>query len=277
MATVTTEGARLSALPPPSGRAGLIGTLRSEFTKIRSVRSTYWTMLVLFVICVGLGALVTGLTAAHWNQAGPGTRASFDPTRNSLVGLYFGQFVIVVLGALTITSEYSTGLIRTALTAMPRRGIFYVAKALVFTAVALVIGEVTSFIAFFLGQTLLSSQHIQTTLGAPNVLRAVIGGGLFIAMTGLFSFGIGTLVRHTAAAISIAIGVLFVVPIIVNFLPSSWTNDIMRWLPSEGGLAIWNPHQQAHEWSAWPEFAVFCGYTAAVLIAGFILFRNRDA
>ena len=277
MATVTTEGTRLSALPPASGRAGLIGTLRSEFTKIRSVRSTYWTMLVLFVICVGLGALVTALTAAHWSQAGPGQRASFDPTRNSLVGLYFGQFVIVVLGALTITSEYSTGMIRTALTAMPRRGIVYVAKALVFTAVALVIGEITSFVAFFLGQTLLSSQHIQTTLGAPNVLRAVIGGGLFIAVTGLFSFGIGTLLRHTAAAISVAIGVLFVVPIIVNFLPSSWSNDIMRWLPSEGGLAIWNPNQQAHEWSAWPEFAVFCAYTAAVLIAGYILFRNRDA
>ena len=185
MATVTTEGTRLSALPPPSGRAGLIGTLRSEFTKIRSVRSTYWTH----------AGPVRDLRRprrpghrADRSALEPGvdqaTRATFDPTRNSLVGLYFGQFVIVVLGALTITSEYSTGMIRTALTAMPRRGIFYVAKALVFTAVALVIGEVTSFVAFFLGQALLSSQHIQTTLGAPNVLRAVIGGGLFIAVTG---------------------------------------------------------------------------------------------
>jgi ABC-2 type transport system permease protein len=277
MATVTTEGARLSSLSAPSGRAGLMGALRSEFTKIRSVRSTYWTMLVLFVICVGLGALVTALTAAHYNQMGPGQRATFDPTRNSLVGLYFGQFVIVVLGALTITSEYSTGMIRTALTAMPRRGIFYLAKTLVFTAVALVIGLVTSFVAFFLGQALLSSKHIETTLGGPHVLRAVIGGGLFLAVTGLFALGIGALVRHTAAAISAAIGVLFVLPIIVNFLPSSWSNDIMRWLPSEGGLAIWNPNQQANEWSAWPEFAVFCAYTAAVLIAGFILFRKRDA
>ena len=277
MATVTTEGTRLSSLPAPSGRAGLMGTLRSEWTKIRSVRSTYWTMLVLFVVCVGLGALITLLTAAHWNQASPADRATFDAARNSLVGLYFGQFVIVVLGALTITSEYSTGMIRTALTVMPRRGIFYLAKALIFTVLALVIGEITSFIAFFLGQALLSSKHIETTLGAPNVLRAVVGGGLFIAVCGLFAFGIGAIVRHTAAAISTAIGLLFVLPIIVNFLPTSWTNDIIRWLPSEGGLAIWNPRQQAHEFSSWGEFAVFGAYTAALLIAGFILFRRRDA
>ena len=193
------------------------------------------------------------------------------------MGLYFGQFVIVVLGALTVTSEYSTGMIRTSLTAMPRRGTFYLAKAAVFTVVALVIGLITSFVAFFLGQALLSSKHIETTLGAPNVLRAVIGGGLFLAVCGLFAFGIGAIVRHTAAAISTAIGLLFVVPIIVNFLPPSWNDDIVRWLPSEGGLAIWNPRQQPHEFSAWPEFAVFCAYTAALLIAGFILFRKRDA
>jgi ABC-type transport system involved in multi-copper enzyme maturation permease subunit len=279
MATVTEQNTRLSSLPPARGRAGLPGTLRSEVTKIRSVRSTYWTMIVLFIITVGIGALVTWLTGSHWNQASLSQRASFDPVSNSLVGLFFGQFVIVVLGAMTITAEYSTGMIRTSLAAMPRRGVFYTAKALVFTVVALVIGEIASFVAFFLGQALLgtASQHISTTLGAPNVLRAVIGGGLFIAACGLFSYGIGTLVRHTAAAISIAIGVLFVVPIIVNFLPTSWNNDIVRWLPSEGGEAIWRTTQAAHEWPAWGEFGVFLGYTALVLIAGYILFKRRDA
>jgi ABC-2 type transport system permease protein len=279
MAAVTTEKTRLSAVPPAKGRATLAGTLRSEVTKIRSVRSTYWTMIVLFVVTIGIGALVTWLTASHWNQASLSDKASFDPTSNALVGLYFGQFVIVVLGAMTITAEYSTGMIRTSLTAMPRRGVFYLAKALVFTVVALIIGEIASFVAFFLGQALLGTApvHISTTLSAPHVLRAVIGGGLFIAGCGLLSLGIGILVRHTAAAISIAIGALFVVPIIVNFLPSSWNNDIVRWLPSEGGLAIWRTTQAAHEWPAWGEFSVFLGYTAAVLIAGYILFRKRDA
>src|ERR1700744_1180034 len=279
MAAVTQQNRPTSTLPPPKGRANLVGTLRSEFTKIRSVRSTYWTMIVLFVITVGIGALVSWLTGSHWNQASASQRAGFDPTSNALVGLFFGQFVIVVLGAMTITAEYSTGMIRTSLTAMPRRGVFYLAKALVFTVIALVIGEVASFVAFFLGQALLGTApvHISTTLSSPHVLRAVVGGGLFIAACGLFAFGIGTMVRHTAAAISIAIGVLFVVPIIVNFLPGSWNNDIMRFLPSEGGQAIWRTTQAAHEWPAWGEFGVFLGYTAPVLIAAYILFRKRDA
>jgi ABC-2 type transport system permease protein len=279
MAAVTQQNTRLSALPPAKGRAGLAGTLRSEVTKIRSVRSTYWTMIVLFVVAVGIGALITWLTASHWDQASLSQRATFQPARNSMIGLYFAQFVIVVLGALTITAEYSTGMIRTSLAAMPRRGVFLLAKGLVFTVAALIIGEVTSFVAFFVGQALLDTapQHISTTLGAPHVLRAVVGGGLFIAACGLLAFGIGTLVRHTAAAISITIGVLFVVPIIVNFLPTSWNNDIVRWLPSEGGLAIWNTAQVAHEWPAWGEFSVLLGYVAAVLIAGYIVFRRRDA
>ena len=279
MAAVTTEKANLSALPPVRGRANLAGTIRSEFTKIRSVRSTYWTMIVLLVITIGIGALVSWLTGSHWDQASASRRASFDPTSNSLVGLFFGQFVIVVLGSMTITAEYSTGMIRTSLTSMPRRGVFFVAKAAVFTVIALVIGEIASFVAFFLGQALLGTApvHISTSLSAPHVLRAVIGGGLFIAVCGLFAYGIGTLVRHTAAAISIAIGVLFVVPIIVNFLPSSWNNDILRFLPSEGGQAIWRTTQAAHEWPAWGEFSVFLAYTAAVLIAGYILFKRRDA
>jgi ABC-2 type transport system permease protein len=279
MAAVTTDNTRLSSLPPTRGRANLAGTIRSEITKMRSVRSTYWTMLVLLVITIGIGALVSWLTGSHWNQASLSQRATFNPTSNSLVGLFFGQFVIVVLGAMTITAEYSTGMIRTSLTAMPRRGVFYAAKALVFTVVALIIGEIASFVAFLLGQALLgtASQHISTTLSAPHVLRAVVGGGLFIAACGLFAYGIGTLVRHTAAAISIAIGVLLVVPIIVNFLPSSWNNDITRFLPSEGAGAIWRTTQVAHEWPAWGEFSVFLAYTAAVLIAGYILFRKRDA
>ena len=279
MAAVTTERTSLSGLPSANGRANLAGVIRSEITKVRSVRSTYWTMIVLLVITIGIGALVSWLTGSHWSQASASDKAGFDPASRALVGLYFGQFVIVVLGSMTITAEYSTGMIRTSLTAMPRRGVFYLAKALVFTVVALIIGEVASFVAFFLGQALLGTAPvpISTTLGAPHVLRAVIGGGLFVAACGLFAFGIGTLVRHTAAAISIAIGVLFVVPIIVNFLPSSWNNDILRFLPSEGGTAIWRTTQAAHEWPAWGEFSVFLGYTALVLIAGYILFRRRDA
>jgi len=277
MATITpTEQVRLSDLPPAHGRAGLMGTLRSEFTKIRSVRSTYWTLLALIVVCIGLTALISGETAAHWNQVGP-ERANFDATNNSLNSLYLGQLVIAVLGALVITTEYSTGMIRTSLTAMPRRGVVFAAKALAFGVIALVVGEVLSFIMFFLGQSLLHSTGHSASISDPGVLRAVVGGGLFLAACGLFSFGIGAILRHTAGAISAAIGLLFVLPIISSAFPQSWQNDLDKFLPSNAGAYIWSTRTQQYMYGHWTEFLIFAAYTVALLVVGLILFRTRDA
>src|SRR6476646_2587868 len=160
MATITRQAPGASVLPPPSGRAGFGGMLRSEFTKIRSVRSTWWTLLVLVVISVGIGAAISAGVAASWSHTSASDRATFDATQVSIAGLFFlGQLVIVVLGAIVFTSEYSTGMIRTSLTAMPRRVTVYAAKALVFAVVALAVALVAAFISFFLGQALLASTH----------------------------------------------------------------------------------------------------------------------
>src|SRR5215472_10443529 len=171
MATTTAPALRLSPLPPATGRAGLAGALRSEFTKLRSVRSTYWTLLAMIVVSVGIGAAITGGVDANWSHLAPPDKATFDATQVSLFAFFqLGQLVLAVLGALAITSEYSTGMIRTSLTAQPRRSTVYAAKAIVFTAVALVVSLVTSFIAFFLGQALLSSTGASATLSDPNLL-----------------------------------------------------------------------------------------------------------
>jgi ABC-type transport system involved in multi-copper enzyme maturation permease subunit len=263
-------------LPRPVGRAGFIGSLRSEFTKIRSTRSTHWTLLALVVITVGFGALASAGAAHNVHQLGPG----FDPTQRSLFGLYFGQLVIAVLGALTITSEYGTGMIRTSLTAMPRRGTVFAAKAVVFAAVALVIGLITSFGAFFLGQALMSGAHINATLSQPHVLRAVVGGALFLAACGMLAYGLGAILRHTAGAITASIVLLFVVSLLINALPQSWQVHVDKWVPAIAGSQIWavksgggNPPM----FGPWSGFAVFCGYAAIALIAGLVLFRKRDA
>src|SRR5579859_4135863 len=140
MAAITRQASGAAILPPPSGRAGLRGTLRSEFTKIRSVRSTWWTLLALVVISIGIGAAISGGVAANWSHTSASDRATFDATQVSVAGLfYLGQLVIVVFGALVLTAEYSTGMIRTSLTAMPRRVTLFAAKAIVFALVALVI------------------------------------------------------------------------------------------------------------------------------------------
>jgi ABC-2 type transport system permease protein len=278
MAAVTTRQAPV--LSPPSGRAGFGGTLRSEFTKIRSIRSTYWTLLVLLVISVGIGAAICAGTAANWDQASAADRATFDATQVSIAGLFFlGQLVIVVFGAMVLTAEYSTGMIRTSLTAMPRRVTVYAAKALVFAIVALIVTLIAAFISFFLGQALLASTHANASLSEHDVLRAVIGSALYVTLCGLFAFAAGAIFRHTAATITSIIGLLFVIPILAHLLPSSWYDDIVRWLPDSAGTAITAVvgGQNPHLFSPWSQFAVFAVYTAILLIIGAILFRKRDA
>ena len=279
MAAVTTSAAP-AGLPAASGRAGLAGVVRSELTKLRSVRSTYWTILALVVVGIGLGALITGLTAGHWSQMSASDQATFDATQESLGGLFFfGQLVMVVLGALVITSEYSTGMIRTSLIVMPRRPVVYAAKTLVFAVVALVVSLVTSLIAFFLGQALLSSTHHNATLSDPNVLRAIIGASVYVTLCGLMAFAVGSLLRHTAGTITAVIGLLFVLPIIISLLPSSVHNAILRWLPSSAGSAISTTvgSQGAHLFAGWGEIFVLCAYVIVLLAIGGFLFKTRDA
>ena len=288
----------------PAGRAGFIGTVKSEFTKIRSVRSTYWTLIAMFVVCVGIGALFS------WGQTerllslehGVTLRGQSIPAaaiKNvvanreaeirsmavaiSLFGLLIGQLIIIVLGSLTITSEYSTGMVRTSLTSMPRRGTLFAAKGIVFGLVALVAGLVTSFVAFFLGQAILSSQHVNTTIGHHAVLAQVVGGGLFLAVTGLLAFGIGAILRHTAGAIATGIGLMFVVMILTQFLPSppsGWFGqaDFDKWMPFFAGSHLWqNQLLGVNPFSPWVGFGVFCAYAAAAIIGGLVLFLRRDA
>jgi ABC-2 type transport system permease protein len=276
MAATTAPAAAPAALPAASGQAGLRGTFASELTKIRSTRSTYWTLLALIVITIGFGALASFGATRGGGVHGPG----FDATMHSLGGLYLGQLIIAVLGALVITSEYSTGMIRTSLTAMPRRSVVFAAKALVFGLVAFVVGLITSFGSFFLGQAIMSSDHISASLSQPDVLRAVIGGALFLTACGLLAFGIGMMLRHSAGAITAAIGLLFVLTVLVQFLPQSWQDHVNKWIPALAGSQIWAVKPSLGGppmFSAWGGFAVLAGYAVVALIGGFILFIRRDA
>jgi ABC-2 type transport system permease protein len=308
MATTTTPNVRLSSVPPAAGRAGLKGALASEFTKIRSVRSTYWTLGALFFVSVGLGIAITAGTAANMVN-NPGNKAGFDATQASL-GAFFeiGQLIIAVLGAMVITSEYSTGMVRTSLTAQPRRGVVYAAKAIVFTAVTMVISIITAFIAFFVGQAIYSSKGVSASLfhtvtipasanmncnpsgctatffgadviSASTVATAIIGTALFVTIVALIAYGVGSIVRHTAGAIAIVIALLFIVPILEQTLPNDWRWDVMRFLPDAATRVIsvtvggTNPHL----WSAWPQLGVTALWAAVLVGVGAYLFRKRDA
>jgi ABC-2 type transport system permease protein len=261
----------------PPGRYGITGLLWSEWTKLRTVRSTMWTLGILIVLGIGISALASAETAAHWSRMSPSAIATFDATQTSLIGLYFAQFVIGILGVLVVSAEYSTGTIRATLSAAPRRPLVLGAKAAVFGGVALVVAETVSFVAYFVGQALLSSPATHTNLGDPGALRAVVGAGLYLCVLGLFALGLATIIRHTAGAICAFVGVLLVLPIIISALPSSIGNATMKYLPGSIGNAMISQSAGANSFAPWPGFALLCAYAAGTLVIGGMLLTRRDA
>ena len=269
--------------PSSVPRVTFAGTLRSEFTKIRSVRSTRWALLAIIPLTVGLGAIAT------YGQTKADPAPYFDPTAWSLGGVWLTELLIGMVGTLVITSEYSTGMIRTSLTALPQRGRLIAAKAVVLAAGAFVTGLIASLAAFSVGQAILSSHQIGTTIGHLDVLRAVVGAALYLTVGALLALGIGLLIRHSAGAVSAMVAVLFLLPITGNLLPHSLQDHVDKWLPTAAGAQIWTvnhpPHLNSESpigasgpmFSPWSGFALFCGYAALTLAAGLILFRHRDA
>ena len=313
MATMTTSDVRLSALPPASGQAGLRGVIASEFTKIRSVRSTYFTIAALVVVSVGIATLIGfGISQTIHNQ--PWQKAGTDGTQSILIPFFeLGQLIIAVVGAMAITSEYSTGMIRTSLTAMPRRGTVYLGKLIVLTSLTFIVSLVTSFLAFFAGSATLAGSGVGGSLfhsvtvprdvnmspptgnqgGPPNytfighevitqghVLTAIVGSALFVTVVALIAFGLGAIIRHTAGAITSAIGLMFVLSIIVQILPETWRDDIIRFMPDSAGRVISKTlvnQDNMHLWSTWPQFGVTLVWAVVFVGVGAYLFRKRDA
>ncbi|HEV7148430.1 MAG TPA: hypothetical protein VGN48_15675 [Pedococcus sp.] len=251
--------------------------LLSEWTKLRSLRSTVFSLLAAVVIIIGLSVLVPSVTVAHWPPHNPAEAASFDPTSRSLVGIFLAQLAIGVLGVLLISGEYATGMIRATFAAVPSRLPVLWAKAVVFATTTLVVTIPAALAAFLIGQSILKGKNLQTSLGEPGVLRAVIGAALYLTVIGILGLGLGALLRNTAAAISTLFGILFVLPIIVRFLPSSWSDPIDKYLPSTLGEGITHVHADPTMLSPWGGFALFCGYAAVVLAGAAVLLRRRDA
>jgi len=274
---MTVASAASPALVESSARVSFAHVVRAEWIKFRSVRSSWLTLAITMLLVVGLGALFTAARASRWPPRDPGELLTFDPTRISLAGVFLAQLAMGVLGVVVVTGEYASGTIRASFTAVPRRLPVYLAKPLVFATLSLVALLPTCFVAFFVGQDLLSGKHINTTIGATGVTRAVIGAALYLTVVGLFGVALGWLLRHTAGAIATLFGVLLILPILARFLPSPWSDDVTKWLPSEAGQQIFTIHRDAVSFTPWVGFGVFCAYVAGVLILGAVTVLRRDA
>ncbi len=272
-----------SVEPTHGSHYGPIQLLHSEWIKLRTVRSTMWTLVVTVAAVVGIGALATAVTAHQWKQGGIIDRIGFDPTARSLAGLFLGQITIGVLGVLAMSAEYSSGTIRATLAAAPNRPLVLACKAAVFAAVALVTSEVLTFAAFLLGQELLKGSTPYATLGQPGVLRAVAGAGLVLTIVGLFALALATIIRHTAGSIAAYVGVMLVLPLITQAFPASIQKDVIKFLPlviaERMGATVSTVRDfgPAQPFAPWVGFAILCGYTVALFIIGGVLLVRRDA
>ncbi|MGW2554777.1 ABC transporter permease subunit [Streptomyces sp. NPDC001635] len=250
--------------------------IRSEWTKIRSVASTVWTLSAALVVTVALGMLISALTRREFDSMSPRDRLTLDPTFISFAGMSLGQLAMIVFGVLVVSNEYSTGMIRTSLAAVPRRATFLFGKITVATALALVVGMATSFLAFFLGQAVLGPHGAR--LGDPGVLRAVVGGGLYMTLIAMFSMGIAAMLRSPMLSLGVLMPFFFLISNILGNV--SATKKIGRFLPDQAGSRILQVVPGAGDdtpYGPWGGLGIMVLWVAAALIGGYALLKKRDA
>ncbi|HEX4017322.1 MAG TPA: ABC transporter permease subunit [Frankiaceae bacterium] len=249
---------------------------KAEWIKFRSLRSTWYSLGAVMLVAIGLGVLFADLRGNDVANHG-GFASGVDWTQVSLRGTFLAQLAVGVLGVLMITGEYTTGMIRASLSAVPSRGLVLAAKVAVLGVATFVVATITSLIAFTLGQAMLSSHHYGVSLSSPGALRAVIGGGLFLALVALLGLGCGFAIRSTGGALATLFGLLLVLPLLAQALPNSWQNDIDKYLPFQAGSAVLSTVSRPDSLGPWAGIGVLAVYVAVTLSIGFVLLRRRDA
>jgi ABC-2 type transport system permease protein len=272
--------------PVTAATAGPVGPLkvtqarvmRSEWMKFRSLRSTLYSLVAAVALTIGLGALFSALAASQYRTLSGAEAATFDPVGISLTGISFAVVVFGVLGVLLMSGEYSTGMIRSSLTAVPRRLPVLWGKLAIFAGTIFSVSLVASFISFYLGQALLSSHHLGVAITSPGALRSVIGAALYVTVAGMIGVALGALLRNTAAGISIFAAVFFVIPPLTGLLPASISGHLSQYLPSNAGEALWGGTRGVQNvLSPWTGFAVLCGYAVVVIAGAAWRLRHADA
>ncbi|MFD3654081.1 ABC transporter permease subunit [Streptomyces sp. 24-1644] len=258
--------------------ASVPAVLTSEWTKIRTVSSTTWTLISAFAVTVAMGAALCALLNSQFDDLSDAERATFDPTFVSFSGMILGQLAMVVFGVLVVGTEYSSGMIRTSLAAVPQRATFLFSKIAVAGVLALAVGLATSFITFFLGQALLGDHR--TDLGADNVLRAVFGGGIYMGLIAIFSMGVATMLRSSMLSLGILMPFFFLVSQILSAVPGA--KNVARYFPDQAGSKIMQVVPDAMNsdpapYGPWGGLGILLVWVVAALVGGYVVLKKRDA
>jgi hypothetical protein len=260
------------------GRVTLPHVVRSEWTKLWTLRSTRWSLLASFVAMAGLGPLVAAVQMSRWATLQPHDRLTYDAINTGVGGYHLAQLAVGVLGVLVITGEYTTGMIRSSMMAVPRRLPVLWAKLGVYAAVTFVLTLIASLISFFAVQAIVTQHNVQHSLGDPGALRTVVGVALFLTVLAVLCLGIGGMLRNTAGGIATFVALLFVLPGISAILPSSVNDAISPYLPLNAGITVAShSFDNSHHLGVWGGFALFCGYALLAVVGAGISLVRRDA
>jgi len=260
-----------------TGRVTQARVILSEWTKLHSLRSTRWSLLVAVVLTIGLPAIFAAVTSSHWGGMAPRERADRHPLDIALAGVNLSQLAVGVLGVLVITGEYATGMIRASFTAVPKRLPVLWAKIVVFAVVTFALMLPSVLVAFWVSQTILDKHHIlQTSLSANGVFRSVAGGAVYLTLFGVFCMALGAVVRNTAGGIASFVALFFVIPPLLNVFPTSWQNAINPWIPNSAFRSIFQLTHGTHSLSPAGGLAVSLGYVAFAVGVAAILLVRRD-
>jgi len=251
--------------------------VRSEWVKLRTLRSTWLTMALAVLAVPGIGIAIAWSTANDWPNMRARHREHFNPLADPLSGFNLAQLAIGVLGVLLTAGEYSAGMIRATFAAVPRRVPVLWAKLGVFTTLTLVTMLPIAIFTFFASQRFLATQHIQTTWSTPGVARSVIGVGLYLTVAAALAIGLGAIIRNVAGGIGAFVGVILVLPVVASALPQTWGDRLNKWLPSNAGQALMSVTSDNTTLSPWRGFLVFGLWAVGALVVAAVLLRRRDA
>jgi ABC-2 type transport system permease protein len=273
--------ATTTAANPTAGyRTGFGDVVAGEWLKLRTVRSTFWTLVTLFVGSSAISLLICLAAADEFAK----DKAAGKPDSGDivLVGLLFvGQIAAYVLGVMTISAEYSTGGIRTSLTAVPRRVEILVAKAILLAVIVFVVGLATAFACFSLGDIPLRAKNVGVSMSDPGATRAIFGSALYLSGLSIFGLAPGFLLRHTAGAITIGLSLIFIIGGLTQLIPGSFGKWLYKMMPGNAGGGITQFGETAKNaekvFAPWTGFTVFVLEVLMLLIVGAILFEKRDA
>ncbi len=260
--------------------------VKSEWIKLRSLRSTMWALIITVVVMVGFSILLAFVAhniaapSAGGPNEGPPSPGMSNQQIVMLVdtfGYYFAQLVVAVLGVLLITGEYGTGMIRSTMAAVPKRIPALAAKYLVVGLTTFVVATVAIGISYLVTKPILGTHHLNAGLNG-QIVRVFLATALYLALISLFALSIGAMMRHSAGAISTVLGIMLLVPIILNILSNfvSWADKITKWLPTEVGGRMMAPTTDSGQLTPWQGFGMLALYVVVLAAASAVLLRRRD-